>query len=101
MPSAARAFLALENDPGCGAEYGRHSKSIDPDKHRCGKCKGLLIQVRPKPRKVDLARKSPRKVGAPFKKKVTGEPEDLSVPGGSIDGLNALQLALEVVGLSD
>ena len=48
--AAARAFLALEDGTGCGAEYGRHSKSIDPKKHRCGKCKGLLVQVRPKPK---------------------------------------------------
>jgi predicted SprT family Zn-dependent metalloprotease len=48
--SAAMDFLNLAPDDGCGAEYGRHSKSIDPDKHRCGKCKGRLLQVRPKPR---------------------------------------------------
>lgn len=36
---------------GCGLEYGRHSKSIDPVKVRCGRCKGSLRQVRPKPRK--------------------------------------------------
>ncbi|KIW11205.1 hypothetical protein PV08_10505 [Exophiala spinifera] len=62
--SAAMAFLNIEEDEGCGAEYGRHSKSIDPEKHRCGKCKGRLVQVRPKPRA------SPRKklLDAPVKK---------------------------------
>ncbi|KAE8147530.1 SprT-like family-domain-containing protein [Aspergillus avenaceus] len=40
----------------CGQTYGRHSKSIDPTKSRCGKCKGLLQQIKPKPRSV-----SPRK----------------------------------------
>ena len=25
----------------CGTEFGRHSKSIDPSKHRCGKCGGI------------------------------------------------------------
>ena len=50
-----------EVEDGCGAEYGRHSKSIDTDKHRCGRCKGALVQVRPKPRKVDPKRSSPRK----------------------------------------
>jgi SprT-like zinc ribbon domain len=51
-PNAARDFLNLGNeDDGCGAEYGRHSKSIDTAKHRCGKCRGLLLQVRPKPRR--------------------------------------------------
>lgn len=37
-------------DSGCGTEYARHSKSIDPARHTCGKCRGRLIQVRPKPR---------------------------------------------------
>lgn len=50
-------LLNIEDDDGCGAEYGRHSKSIDTAKHRCGKCKGKLVQVRPKPR----APASPRK----------------------------------------
>ncbi|EZF30838.1 hypothetical protein H109_06059 [Trichophyton interdigitale MR816] len=35
----------------CGQEYGRHSRSIDPVKVRCGKCyDGKLLQVKPKPR---------------------------------------------------
>lgn len=50
-------FLNIDEDDGCGAEYGRHSRSIDTAKHRCGKCKGKLVQVRPKPR----APASPRK----------------------------------------
>ncbi|KIX06898.1 uncharacterized protein Z518_04874 [Rhinocladiella mackenziei CBS 650.93] len=48
-------FLNLDEDEGCGAEYGRHSKSIDTEKHRCGRCKGRLLQVRPR------LRASPRK----------------------------------------
>ena len=52
-PNAARDFLNLPDDGGCGAEYGRHSKSIDTAKHRCGKCRGVLVMVRPLPRKVD------------------------------------------------
>ncbi|KAL4996055.1 SprT-like family-domain-containing protein [Aspergillus recurvatus] len=44
----------------CCQNYGRHSKSIDPGRHRCGKCKGLLQQIKPKPRSV-----SPRKKSAP------------------------------------
>ena len=39
-----------DDDEGCGAEYGRHSKSVDPDRQRCGRCKGLLVQVKPRPR---------------------------------------------------
>lgn len=35
---------------GCGAEFGRHSKSIDPAKQRCGTCKSRLRQIRPMPR---------------------------------------------------
>ncbi|KAM0348275.1 hypothetical protein ACHAPU_004243 [Fusarium lateritium] len=34
----------------CGTEFKRHSKSIDPQRHRCGSCKGLLKQTRPTPR---------------------------------------------------
>ncbi|KAK3899489.1 SprT-like family-domain-containing protein [Staphylotrichum tortipilum] len=35
----------------CGVLYKRHSKSIDPSRHRCGRCKGGLRQVKPVPRK--------------------------------------------------
>ena len=31
----------------CGQEYKRHSKSVDPNRHRCGSCKGPLKQTRP------------------------------------------------------
>lgn len=34
----------------CAAEYKRHSKSIDPAKARCGRCKGALRQTKPVPR---------------------------------------------------
>ncbi|KOS23376.1 HMG box-containing protein [Escovopsis weberi] len=34
----------------CGAQYKRHSKSIDPSRHRCGTCKGALSQTKPVPR---------------------------------------------------
>jgi predicted SprT family Zn-dependent metalloprotease len=34
----------------CGHEHKRHSKSIDPARHRCGKCKDELKQTRPVPR---------------------------------------------------
>ena len=34
----------------CGSDYKRHSKSIDPQRHRCGSCKGSLTQVKPVPR---------------------------------------------------
>ncbi|KAF2743678.1 hypothetical protein M011DRAFT_489613 [Sporormia fimetaria CBS 119925] len=35
---------------GCGYEYKRHSKSVDPVRHSCGKCKGRLLQTKPTPR---------------------------------------------------
>ncbi|OBT72547.1 hypothetical protein VF21_10504 [Pseudogymnoascus sp. 05NY08] len=35
---------------GCGLEFKRHSKSIDPRRHTCGLCKGRLVQTRPVPR---------------------------------------------------
>lgn len=34
----------------CGAEFKRHSKSIDPSRHRCGTCKDVLKQIKPVPR---------------------------------------------------
>lgn len=34
----------------CKSEYKRHSKSINPEKHRCGGCKNRLVQIRPVPR---------------------------------------------------
>lgn len=34
----------------CTTEYKRHSRSIDPQRHRCGTCKGALQQTRPVPR---------------------------------------------------
>lgn len=34
----------------CNSEYKRHSKSIDPQRHRCGSCKGTLKQIKPVPR---------------------------------------------------
>ncbi|KAE8379625.1 SprT-like family-domain-containing protein [Aspergillus bertholletiae] len=43
----------------CGQTYGRHSRSIDTTKSRCGKCKGLLQQIKPKPRNVSPRKKQP------------------------------------------
>ncbi|KAJ5082857.1 hypothetical protein N7532_011900 [Penicillium argentinense] len=47
---------------GCGQTYGRHSKSIDPTRSRCGDraCGGGLEQIKPKPRNV-----SPKKGTTP------------------------------------
>ncbi|KAI5361367.1 putative sprT-like, zinc ribbon domain-containing protein [Septoria linicola] len=37
-------------DEECGMEFKRHSKSIDPKRHRCGQCKANLTQIKPVPR---------------------------------------------------
>lgn len=34
----------------CGLEFKRHSRSIQPDRHRCGACKSELRQTKPVPR---------------------------------------------------
>ncbi|RMZ06330.1 hypothetical protein D0862_04663 [Hortaea werneckii] len=34
----------------CGAKFQRHSKSIDPKRHRCGSCRSSLAQIKPVPR---------------------------------------------------
>ncbi|KAL6709552.1 hypothetical protein ACN47E_001487 [Coniothyrium glycines] len=34
----------------CGYAFKRQSRSVDPDRHSCGKCKGRLVQVKPVPR---------------------------------------------------
>ena len=44
----------------CQTQYQRHSKSIDVERHTCGKCRGGLVQIKPKPR--DGA-KNPAKCG--------------------------------------
>jgi predicted SprT family Zn-dependent metalloprotease len=34
----------------CGLEFKRHSRSIAPARHQCGKCKSKLVQTKPVPR---------------------------------------------------
>ncbi|RYP33916.1 hypothetical protein DL767_004543 [Monosporascus sp. MG133] len=34
----------------CLCEVHRHSRSVDPRRHRCGRCRGELLQVKPTPR---------------------------------------------------
>lgn len=46
----AYKYLWACTAPGCGLEYKRHSKSIDPKKHSCGNCKAPLVQTQPVPR---------------------------------------------------
>ncbi|KAK4124572.1 hypothetical protein N657DRAFT_663574 [Parathielavia appendiculata] len=35
----------------CKMEFKRHSRSIDPARHRCGSCRSELVQTKPVPRK--------------------------------------------------
>ena len=105
--AAARAFLALDDDPGCGAEYGRHSKSVDPEKHRCGKCKGLLVQVRPIPKvksgKAELDGRSPKKGKgvSPAKRRGILTESKEGDDGGDNRTLDGLEKAMEYVNLSN
>lgn len=41
------AFKYVWECSACGSEYKRHSRSIDPQRHRCGSCKGTLKQTKP------------------------------------------------------
>ena len=38
---------------GCGQAFKRHSRSIDPGKHSCGRCREKLVQVKPPPRNAE------------------------------------------------
>lgn len=40
----------------CGYEFKRHSKSIDPVRHSCGRCKAMLVQTKPTPRGAALGK---------------------------------------------
>lgn len=44
-------WACTNTEGGCGMEYKRHSRSIDPRRQRCGECRGSLVQVQPAPRK--------------------------------------------------
>ncbi|KAL6852858.1 hypothetical protein ACO1O0_007406 [Amphichorda felina] len=44
------AFKYVWECSACGTEHKRHSRSIDPQRHRCGSCKGTLRQTKPAPR---------------------------------------------------
>ncbi|EXJ59663.1 hypothetical protein A1O7_03809 [Cladophialophora yegresii CBS 114405] len=96
--TSAMDFLKVEDNEGCGAEYGRHSKSIDVEKHRCGKCKGFLVQMRPKPR----GAASPKKkfIAARVKREGSAESESSS-SGSSGNQTKPLSTMIETIELSD
>lgn len=48
----------------CAQSFGRHSKSINPAAVRCGRCKGILQQVKPKPRNCAGAKKQAAQTAA-------------------------------------
>ncbi|KAL9108403.1 MAG: hypothetical protein Q9227_006864 [Pyrenula ochraceoflavens] len=55
MCTGAKSVAHVREDSrGCGLTYGRHSKSIDPLKKLCGRCRGVLLQVQPAVKKADL-----------------------------------------------
>ncbi|OAP58933.1 hypothetical protein AYL99_06230 [Fonsecaea erecta] len=85
-----------EQEEGCGAEYGRHSKSVDVDKHRCGKCRGRLVQVRPKPRASPI-KKETKARGVPGLKREESAESTVSSSSGS-GGLGRM---IETIDLSD
>jgi SprT-like family len=87
--SKVQEYLGIGGDEGCGGEYGRHSRSIDVEKQRCGRCKGILVQVKPKPRG-----------GSPVKKgkEIAGMKKWSELSDGSLGGLAT---ELDIVELSD
>lgn len=89
-----KEFLNWPNNDeveGCGAEYGRHSKSIDPRKHRCGRCKGFLRQIQPQPR---------ARAKENISIKETGSSNDKTrAKKGEQDGTSSLGLGVELEGL--
>lgn len=94
--TSAMDFLNIDEEEGCGAEYGRHSKSIDTEKHRCGKCRGRLLQVKPKPRA------SPKKAAMKRNKMMTtmNRASSAESTSSSSNGLG-LGALIETVELSD
>lgn len=87
--------IELEDEEGCGAEYGRHSRSIDVEKQRCGRCKGFLAQIRPAPR----AQASPRK--SPVKRMLRTVRENEASGSENSSGAESLERLMQVVDLSD
>ncbi|KIW74711.1 hypothetical protein Z517_11481 [Fonsecaea pedrosoi CBS 271.37] len=98
--SAARDFLNLGEDEGCGVEYGRHSKSIDVEKHRCGKCKGRLVQVRPKPRASPVKKEKPEAKEPPSLKREESAESTISGSSTTSSG-GGLGRMIEIIELSD
>jgi SprT-like zinc ribbon domain len=86
----------VEEEEGCGTEYGRHSKSIDPAKQRCGRCRGVLRQVRPRPR--------PRGLGSDAVEKRRGTGVEKGASPSKKRGekfLAGLERAMEVVTIGE
>ncbi|KAI0423976.1 hypothetical protein F5Y09DRAFT_325667 [Xylaria sp. FL1042] len=70
----------------CGGEVHRHSRSVDPTRQRCGRCKrGVLVQVKPVPRGGSASTTSKGANGA----KTNGEPESSNKVEAGISGVLA------------
>ncbi|KAJ5942196.1 hypothetical protein N7516_002364 [Penicillium verrucosum] len=61
----------------CDFKVGRHSKSVDPKRHFCGRCRGGLEQIQPVPRAVAPRAVPPRK--PVVKAVVAGEQKEIVV----------------------
>ncbi|KAI2634573.1 hypothetical protein GGS21DRAFT_518432 [Xylaria nigripes] len=70
----------------CGTEVRRHSRSVDPKRHRCGKCQGgVLVQMKPVPRGGGNAKKGQAGDGHDddaASNLATGDSQDAVISGG-------------------
>ncbi|KAF2459474.1 SprT-like family-domain-containing protein [Lineolata rhizophorae] len=107
----------------CGHEYKRHSKSIDPKRHCCAKCKSLLIQTKPVARsagpseyqlfvKAHFQRVKKENGGAShgavmeilgrmYRESKAGKTEPVSSVDGAEDIIDEVVKAVEVITLKD
>lgn len=102
----------------CAHEFKRHSKSIDPARHRCGSCRGQLNQTKPVPRKQtgatgyaafvkanfaslkqEMAGKSHKEVMSALGQKYREEKAKNEAAGSTAGGIDDMAKALEVVTL--
>ncbi|KAF3015370.1 hypothetical protein E8E14_011924 [Neopestalotiopsis sp. 37M] len=62
----------------CTCEVKRHSKSVNPEKQRCGRCRGILEQVKPVPRANGKGRTA-------YQEFVSKEMKDLKAEGKALN----------------
>ncbi|EKV14484.1 HMG box-containing protein C19G7.04 [Penicillium digitatum Pd1] len=61
----------------CDFKVGRHSKSVDPKRQFCGRCRGVLEQIKPVPRAVVSRAVAPRR--SVVKSMVAGEEKEIMI----------------------